>query len=122
MKVCDEVAHLLIRQRLAGPNLLPIRIANVMASSNDDGSQTLIAHERQVAGVDDFLFLLLMAGDTVSLEDAAALFSRADRVGRIRRHVSHFVIRASPSRTHASNQRVHLMRREKASCGLAEGR
>jgi hypothetical protein len=78
MQVCDDVAHVLIRQRLARPDLFPIRLSKIRSAGNDDGPQALIAHESKVAGVGDLLLALLMAGGTVHLEDLVALLSGTD--------------------------------------------
>src|SRR6266567_2790808 len=102
-------------------DLLPIRLTKIRSACNDDGSQALVAHQSKVAGVGDLLLPLLMTGGTVHLEDLVALLSGADGAGRVWRHVMHLLVRVSPSRTHATNECVHLLRREESACRLTEG-
>jgi hypothetical protein len=66
--------------------MLPIRLSKIRPPGNDDGPQTLIAHQGKVAGVGDPLLPLLMTGETVRLEDLMTLFSDADGIRRIWRH------------------------------------
>ena len=61
MEICDDVAHVLIRQGLAMPDLFPIRVTKIRTPSDDDAPQALVAYERQIAGVGNFLLPLLMA-------------------------------------------------------------
>jgi hypothetical protein len=81
MQVCDDVAHVLIRQGLTGPDLLPIWLSKIRSAGYDDGPQALIAHECKVAGVGDPLLTLLMAGGTIHLENVVALLSGAGATG-----------------------------------------
>jgi len=61
MEIRNDVAHVLIRQGLAMPDLFPIRVTKISTPSNDDAPQALIAYERQIAGVGNLLLPLLMA-------------------------------------------------------------
>jgi hypothetical protein len=62
MEIRNDVAHVLIRQGLAMPDLVPIRVTKIRTPSDDDAAQALIAYERQIAGVGNLLLPLLMAG------------------------------------------------------------
>jgi uncharacterized lipoprotein YbaY len=61
MEIRNDVAHVPIRQRLAMPDLAPIRVTKIRTPSDDDAPQGLIAYERQIAGVGNLLLPLLMA-------------------------------------------------------------
>src|ERR1700760_1478713 len=110
MQICDDVAYVLIRQRLARMDLLRIRLSKIRPACYYDGPQALIAHQSKVAGVGELLLPLLMAGETVDLVDLMAPLSRADCAGRIWRQARCLLILVSPSRTHATNEYVHLLR------------
>ena len=59
------------------PDLFPIRMTKIRTPSDDDGSQTLIAYERQIACVSDLLLPLLMAGRATYSEDVLSMFGIA---------------------------------------------
>jgi len=80
MEIRNDVAHVPIRQRLAGPDLFPIWVTKIGAPRNDDGPQALIAYKGQIAGVGDLLLPLLMAGSATYPEDALSMFEIADCV------------------------------------------
>jgi hypothetical protein len=120
MKVRDDVAHVLARQRMVRPNLLVVRLTKVWSTRNDDGPKALITDESEVAGVGDVLLALLMAAGTARLKDLAAQRSGADSDRRIWRHAMRVLIRVSPSRTHSADKYVHLLRGEKSACRFAE--
>ena len=61
MEIRDDVAHVLIGQGLAMPDLIPIRMTKIRTPSDDDGPQALIAYQRQIAGIGNLLLSLLMA-------------------------------------------------------------
>ena len=61
MEIPNDVAHVLIRQGLAMPDLFPIRVTKIRTPSDDDAPQALIAYERQIAGIGNLLLSLLMA-------------------------------------------------------------
>jgi hypothetical protein len=77
MEIRNDVAHVLVRQGLARTNLLPVRVAKIRASSDDDAPQTLIAYKGQIVCVSDLLLPLLVAGRTASSEDVLSMFDIA---------------------------------------------
>ena len=80
MQIRNDVAHVLIRQRLARPDLFPIRVTKIWTPRDDDGSQALIAYERQIAGVGNLSRPLLMAGSATFSDDVLAMFGIAYHV------------------------------------------
>ena len=61
MEIRNDVAHVLIHQGLAMPDLAPIRVTKIRTPSDDHAPQALIAYERQITSVGNFLLPLLMA-------------------------------------------------------------
>jgi hypothetical protein len=80
MEIHNHVADILIGQRLTTPDLLPVRMTKIGAASNHDGSQTLIAYERQIGGVGDLLLPVLVTGSAARAKDAFSPLHAADRV------------------------------------------
>ncbi len=79
MEIRDDVAHALIRQRLAVPNLVPTGVTKIGAPRDDDGSQALIAYERQITGVGNLLPPLLMTGNATRPKNVLSVFPIACR-------------------------------------------
>jgi hypothetical protein len=61
MKICNDVVYIFVRQRIARPDLLVIRLSKIRPTRNDDAPQALVADLCEVAGICDLLMLLLMA-------------------------------------------------------------
>jgi hypothetical protein len=61
MEIRNDVAHILIRQGFAFPDLAGVRVTKIGTPCDDDAPQALIAYERQVTGVGNLLLPLLMA-------------------------------------------------------------
>src|SRR5277367_3831630 len=83
MEIRDDVADVLIPQRLAMPDLFPIRVTKIRTPRDDDGPQALIAYERQIAGVGNLSWALLMTGSATDSDDLLSMFGIAYRVRRI---------------------------------------
>jgi len=62
MEIRNDVADFLIRQGLARPDLLRVRVTKIGTPRNNDGPQALIAYEREVAWIGNLLLPLLVAG------------------------------------------------------------
>ena len=74
MEIRDDVAHVLIRQWLAGQDLFPIRMTEVGTACDDDRPQALIAYEGEIARIGNLLLPLLMAGRATHSEDTLSIF------------------------------------------------
>ena len=80
MEIRDDVAHGLIRQGLAMPDLSPIGMTKIGTPSNDDRPQALIAYERQIAGVGNLSLPLLMARRATYSDEVLSMLGIACRV------------------------------------------
>jgi hypothetical protein len=73
MEIRNDVAHVLIRQGSAIPDLFPIWMTKIGTTRDNDGPQALIAYEGQITCIGDLLLPLLMAGRAAYTDDVLSI-------------------------------------------------